>query len=211
MRFVKLTDRGREWYNKSTTGKERAMRDYVPEYTCVPKQDKIRSGILVSGCIAAAIGMLAVSETGGILAPYFKWGALIWVLVGALFAFRLLSTGYVYSIFRDVNSGKLDLVINEIRFGNSRTVCRTSLFDIKEMLEYDSSRKEPRGKRKKEKRQKRIHPNRKKYGKGRCYNYCVDILPSNYCLLRISGSEDAYIKFSPDKTMTEIINATRVK
>ena len=209
MRFVKLTDRGREWYNKSTTGKERAMRDYVPEYTCVPKQDKIKSGMLVSGCIAAAIGMLAVSETGGILAPYFKWGALVWVLIGALFALRLLSVGYVYAIFRNASSGELDLVINEIRFGNSKTVCRVSLFDIKEAIDYDSSRKEFRGKRKK--RQRRVRPNRKKYGKGRYYNYCVDIIPSKYCLLHISGNDGAYIKFSPDETMTEIITANRIK
>ena len=187
------------------------MRDYVSEYTCVPKQDKIRSGILVSGCVAAAIGMLAVSEVEFFLSPYFRWGAIVWVLVGALFAFRLLSTGYVYSVFRNVNSGKLDLVINEIRFGSSRTVCRVSLFDIKEVLEYDSCRKEPRGKRKKEKRQRRVRPNRKKYGKGRCYNYCVDILPSNYCLIRISGEETAYIKFSPDEIMTRIIKSGIVK
>ena len=181
------------------------MRDYVPEYTCVPKQDKLKSGILVSGCVAAAIGMLAVSEVEFFLSPYFKAGAAVWVLIGALFALRLLSTGYVYSIFRDVNGGKFDLVINEIRVGRSKTVCRVSLFDIKEILDYDSARKGPRGKRRKEKRQKRPH------AKGKTYNYCVDILPSNYCLLRISGAENAYIKFSPDETMLEIIKNGRIK
>ncbi len=181
------------------------MRDYVPEYTCVPKQDKIRSGILVSGCIVAAIGMLAVSETGGMLATYFKTGAAVWLLAGILFALRLLSTGYVYSIFREINSGGLDLVINELRFGVSKTVCRISLFDIKEIIEYDSMKRIPSGKRKKGKRQKRVR------AKGRCYNYCVDILPSKYCLLHISGAEDAYIKFSPDEVMLNIIKNERIK
>ena len=181
------------------------MRNYTCEYTCVPVQDRIKSGVLVSGCVAAAIGMLGVSEVDFFLSSYFKAGAIIWVLVGALFALRLLSTGYVYSIFRDTYSGEIDLVINEIRFGNSKTVCRVSLFDIKEMLEYDSCSKEPRGKRGKKKRQRRVRPDRKKYGIGKCYNYCVDILPSKYCLIRISGAENAYIKFSPDGRMTEIV------
>ena len=181
------------------------MRNYICEYTCVPKQDRIKSGMLVSGCIIAAIGMLAVSEVEFFLSPYFKLGAVAWVLVGALFALRLLSTGYVYSIFRDEESGSLDLVINELRFGSSRVVCRVSLFDIKELFEYDSCRKETRGKRKKQRRQKRPR------AKGKCYNYCADILPSEYCLLRTSGTEEACIKFSPDKYMLEIIDRGKIK
>ena len=178
------------------------MRNYICEYTCLPKQDRIKSGMLVSGCVVAAIGMLAVSEVEFFLSPYFKLGAVIWVVAGALFALRLLSTGYVYSIFRDEESGARDLVINELRFGSSRVVCRISLFDIKEVLEYDASRKETRGKRKKPKRQKRPR------GKGRCYNYCTDILPSKYCLVR---TEEAYIKFSPDEYMIEIIDRGKIK
>lgn len=181
------------------------MRDYVCEYTCLPECDKVKSGMLVSGCVAAAIGMLAVSEFGGMLAPYFKIGATVFVLVGILFAARLLATGYVYAIFKDAQSGQLDLVINEKRLGKSKIVCRISLYDIKEILEYDSSKKVPRGKRKKLKRQRRVRPCRKKNGTGRCYNYCQDILPSKYCVLRVSGGESAYIKFSPDETMLRLI------
>ena len=155
--------------------------------------------------------MLAVSETGGILASYFKAGAAAWVLVGLLFAVRLFSAGYVYAIFRDVYSGKMDLVINEHRFGRSRIVCRVSLYDIKEIVEYDSSRKMPRGKRQKLKKQKRVSPDRKKNGERRYYNYCTDVLPSKYCILRVSGSESAYIKFSPDETMINVIKNVKIK
>lgn len=186
------------------------MRDYVCEYTCVPTCDRVKSGVLVSGCVAAAIGMLAVSEVGGVLSPYFKAGATAWVLVGTLFALRLLSTGYVYAIFRDAYSSKLDLVISEIKLGKSKAVCRISLYDIKEILEYDSSRKVQRGKRNKFKRQKRVRPDRKN-GEGKYYNYCQDILPTKYCILRVSGSETAYIKFSPDETMLSIIKGAKIK
>ena len=181
------------------------MKDYVCEYTYVPVCDKIKSGVLVSGCVAAAIGMLGVSEIDFFLSPYFKAGAVAWVLVGVLFAVRLLTTGYAYSIFRDETSGARDLVISEIRFGVSKAVCRVSLFDIKEMLEYDSTSRVPSKRHKKGKRPQRPR------AKGRCYNYCVDVLPQSYCLIHISGAEDAYVKFSPDGRMTEIIKYSRMK
>lgn len=184
------------------------MRDCVCEYSYSPKGDRVKSCVLVSGCIAAAIGMLAVSETGWILAPYFKWGALVWVLVGALFGARLLSTGYVYSIFRDIRGGKADLVISELRFGRSKNVCRIGLYDIREIKIYDPTAVVLAARREGKKRIKKIkrpRPDRKDHRKVKVYNYCVDILPSRYCLMRIAGDECAYIKFSPDDEMLKII------
>ncbi len=176
------------------------MRDYVCEYTYSPVCNKFKTGVLVGGCLAAALGMVAVSGTGGILAPYFKSGAAVWALAGVLFTLRLLGTTYVYSIFRDASRGEIDLVISEVRFGKSKGVCRVSLFDIEEIFEYNSSKKD-----------KHPRPNRKKRSMGRLYNYCADVLPSRYCLLRISGNEASYIKFSPDETMLNIIKFTQTK
>ena len=184
------------------------MRDYICEYSYSPGGDRLKSCFLVSGCLAAAIGMLAVSETGWILAPYFRWGSLVWILVGALFGARFLTTGYVYSVFRDVLSGQCDLVISELRFGRSKTVCRVDIFDICSMELYDpaavidAARRE--GKRRIG-RIKRPRPDRKKYGSARVYNYCADVLPARYCLIRISGGETAYVKFSPDDRLISII------
>ena len=175
------------------------MKNYFYEYSYVPRCDKIKSGILVSGCIAAAIGMLAVSETGWILAPLFIAGAAAWALLGILFALRLLGTGYVYSIFRNSISGELDLMISEVRLGKSKTVSRISLFDIKSILVYDASEKSRKS------RQKRPRPDRKRFGSLPVYNYCVDVFPQRYCLLMIGGGEVAYIKFSPDAKMIDII------
>ena len=181
------------------------MKDYVCEYTYVPECDKIKSGVLVSGCIAAAMGMLGVSEIDFFLSPYFKAGAAVWVLVGALFAVRLLTTGYAYSIFRDETSGARDLVINEIRFGSSKTVCRVSLFDIREFSEYDASQRVPSKRGKKGKRPKRPR------AKGRCYNYCVDVIPARFCIVRIAGSRAECIKFSPDEIMINYIKSMHIK
>ena len=176
------------------------MRDYICEYTYMPKCNKFKTGVLVGGCIATAVGMVLVSGAGGVLAPYFKSGATVWALAGVLFALRFFGTGYVYSIFRDANGGEIDLAISELRFGRSKNVCRISLYDIEEIFEYNHSEK------KKKARQKR-----KKMGTGRLYNYCADILPPQYCIIRISGSEGAYIKFSPDETMLNIIKSAEIK
>ena len=151
--------------------------------------------------------MLAVSGTGWILAPYFKAGAAVWFMAGVLYAVRLLATGYAYSIFRDADSGVADLVIAELRFGKSKTVCRVSLFDVKEMRVYDPVadvyRARSEGKRR-IKRSKRPRPDRKAYPSAKGYNYCVDVFPAKYCLIRISGDETEYVKFMPDRV---IINA----
>jgi hypothetical protein len=164
----------------------------------------MKSGILVSGCFAAAIGMLAVSETGWILAPIFKLGSTAWALLGILFACRLLGTGYVYSMFRNSVSGDIDLLISERRLGKYKIVCRTSLFDVKNMLVYDRTEKDLK------KRTKKPKPDRKRYGRLPLYNYCVDVFPQKYCLLLISKGEASYIKFSPDKRMLEIIKANSI-
>ena len=187
------------------------MADYICEYTYAPKSDKFKSCLLVSGCAAGAFGMLAVSEGGWILAPYFKAGAAVWLLLGMLFAARFLATGYVYSIFRDVYSGKSDLVISELRFGRSKTVCRVSLFDIKELRIYDPAAQAESARlegKKRPKRCKRPRPDRKKHGGVRAYNYCVDVLPVRYSLLLVSGNETAYLRFSPDRVISDIISGT---
>lgn len=179
------------------------MKNMICEYSYAPKGDRVKSLLLVSGCMAAAIGMLAVSETGGILAPYFKMGCAAWVLLALLFAARLLSTGYVYSVLRDANGGAADLVVTEVRLGKSKQVCRVSLFDIKEMKIYDPAAEKERARREGKKRIKRIkrpRPNRKG---ARAYNYCVDVLPARYCLIFVA--EGAYVKFSPDDRLIGII------
>ena len=184
------------------------MRDYVCEYSYTPRGDRLKSCVLVSGCIAAAVGMLAVSETGWIPAPYFRWGAAVCILVGALFGARFLATGYVYSVFRDVYSGRVDLVISELRFGKSKSVCRVDLFDIRSMEIYDpvaviaAARRDGK---KRIKRPRRPRPDRKKHGSAKVYNYCADVLPTRYCLVFVSGDENAYVKFNPDEKMTDII------
>lgn len=180
------------------------MRDYFYEYSYSPKCDKAKSGILVSGCFAAAIGMLAVSETGWILAPIFKLGSTAWALLGILFACRLLGTGYVYSIFRNSISGELELLVSERHLGKSKIVCRISLFDVKDMLVYDASEKDHK------KRTKRPRPDRKRYGRIPTYNYCVDVFPQKYCLLLVSSLETSYIKFSPDERMLDIIKVNTI-
>jgi hypothetical protein len=157
--------------------------------------------------MAAAIGMLAVAETGWILAPYFRWGALVWILTGALFGARLLATGYVYSVFRDAG-GNADLVITELRFGRSRQVCRVRIYDIREIKIYDPASVTAAARSEGKKRIKRIkrpRPDLKKNGVSKVYNYCVDILPARYCLILISEGEMAYIKFSPDDNLINII------
>ena len=184
------------------------VRDYICEYSHAPRSDRLKSCMLVSGCIAAAVGMLAVAETGWILAPYFRCGAFVWILAGALFGARLLSTGYVYSIFRDIGSGEVDLVINELRFGRSKNVCRVGLFDISKIEIYDPAAVISAARREGKKRIKRIkRPRPRRLGERafKSYNYCVDVLPAHYCLVWISGSEDACVKFSPDDAILEII------
>ena len=178
------------------------MKNMIREYLCVPPYDKVKSLLLVSGCLAAAIGMLAVSETGGILAPFFKVGCAAWVLVAFLFAARFLATWYVYSILRDPNGGEADLLITELRFGKSRQVCRVSLFDIKEMKIYDPAAEKEKARREGKKRIKRIKRPRPDK-RARAYNYCTDVLPTKYCLIYVS--EGAYVKFSPDERMRGII------
>ena len=178
------------------------MKNMICEYSYVPTHNKVKSLILVSGCLAAAVGMLAVSETGEILAPWFRAGAAAWVLAAFLFAARLLATGYVYSILRDPNGVKADLLITELRFGKPRQVCRVSLFDIKEMKIYDPAAEKEKARREGKKRIKRIKRPRPDK-KARVYNYCVDILPTRYCLIFVA--EGAYVKFSPDGRMIGII------
>lgn len=189
------------------------MKNFICEHSYSPKCDKVKSGVLVSGCIAAAIGMLAVSEIGGILAPYFKAGASVWLVLGALFAVRLLGTGYIYSILRDPDSSEIDLAINELHLGKSKTVCRVSLFDVKELLVYDPFSKDlPAHKSKcRAGRRSRPRPNRKKYGDAKLYNYCVDVFPTKYCLIRISEGRGAYVRFMPDDFIVEVIKNHIVK
>ena len=178
------------------------MKNMICEYSYSPERDRVKSLILVSGCLAAAIGMLAVSETGGILSVFFRAGAAVWVLLALLFAARLLATGYVYSILRDPDSGEADLLITELRFGKPRQVCRVSLFDIKEMKIYDPAAEKEKARREGKKRIKRIKRPRPDK-RARAYNYCTDVLPTKYCLIYVS--EGAYVKFSPDERMRGII------
>ena len=174
----------------------------IREYLCVPTRDKVKSLLLVSGCLAAAIGMLAVSETGGILAVFFRTGAAVWVLVALLFAARFLATWYTYSILRDPNSGEADLLITEFRLGKTRNVCRVSLFDIKSIKVYDPAAEIEKARLEGKKRIKRIK--RPKPDKGvKTYDYCTDILPAKYCLIFVA--EGAFIKFSPDERMIGMI------
>ena len=179
------------------------MENMIREYICVPPYNKVKNLLLVSGCLAAAVGMLAVAETGELRAPWFRAVSAVWVLAAFLFASRLLATGYVYSILRDPNSGKAELLITELRFGKSRNVCRVSLFDIKEMKIYDPVFEREMARREGKKRIKRIKRPRPDK-KARVYNYCVDILPARYCLIFVA--EGAYVKFSPDERMMGVMH-----
>ena len=181
------------------------MRDGVCEYACTPKSNKVRSCFFVSGCIAAAFGMLAVSHFSSILSPYFKAFATVWLIVAALAAKRYLTTGYSYLIFRRNGGNDADLVIYELRFGEAKTVCRVSLFDVKELAVYDPVAELIEARRKgikRPKRPRRPRP-RRESGASRAYDYCVDILPAKYCLILVS--EGAYVKFSPDGEMLALM------
>ena len=76
------------------------------------------------------------------------------------------------------------------------------------MKVYDPAAENEKARREGKKRIKRIkrpHPDRKNNGRVKVYNYCVDVLPSRYCLILISGGELSCVKFSPDDRMISII------
>ena len=82
------------------------MKNMICEYSYAPERDRAKSLVLVGGCFASAVGMLAVSVMGGFLAPYFRFSAPLWVLAGIFFANRFLSTRYVYSVFSDSDAAE---------------------------------------------------------------------------------------------------------
>ena len=196
----------RVMYNIQKGERGTQMKEYYCRYSCTPSCDMKKSCMAVSGCFIGAISMFAASGIGGRLAHCFVGAAIVWLYAGFLIGERVLTRGYVYSIVRDPYTEKDDLVIHRLHLGRSSAVCRIALESIRELSEYDPIREKKKaalaGKRRM-KKIKRPRPDLKTHRSAQVYDYCADIIPARYCLIRTET--EGYIRFTPDDTMIEII------
>lgn len=177
------------------------------EYSYSPKADLKKSVILISMCLVtfALFGASSVDKDL-VFAPIMGAVSSVFLFLAVAFAVRLLGTRYAYRVVID-SRGEGDLVIYELRgyFGKysntkrTKTVCRVSLYDIREVISLEKSKK---GKKELRATKKRIRKE-----KAALYNYCTDIFLTKYTILRIADGDEAfYVRFSPDEKMLAFIN-----
>lgn len=175
------------------------------EYTCCPKTNLVRSGVLVAALTLTCVLFGTVSVGKTVLSPIFSAASSVLLLLAAMLAVRFIGTRYVYKItFGALGDGELS--VSELRgfYGKSsdvkscRTVCRVGLFDVKEATVFERG-DESRTKIKEMK--KRIRRER-----AAVYNYLPDVFADKYALLRIeNGDGISYLKLSPDGELMRII------
>lgn len=171
------------------------------EYTCCPKANLLRSGVLVAALTVTGVLFGAASVERTVFTPWFSVASGLLLLLAAMLSVRFIGTRYVYKITVDAR-GEGELSISELRgfFGRSgevrsqRTVCRVELFDVREAVIPERA-----DELKKIKRQIRRE-------RAAVYNYLPDVFADKYALLRIeNGDGISYLKLSPDGELMRII------
>lgn len=175
------------------------------EYSHSPKANLTKSVILVILCFLSGILLGIASTEEFVLSPYLKCGSGFFFLLGIVFFVRFIGTRYVYRITID-RRGNGDLTIFELHgyFGkyadakSSKTVCRVSLYEIKEIYTLTNDKE---GKKEIKKLKKQL-----KDEKNEIYSYCHEIFPKQYTLLKLDDGESvSYLKFTPNPKMLKII------
>ena len=177
------------------------------EYSYSPKADLKKSVILISMCLIT-FALFGASSVDGelVFAPIMGAVSSVFLFLTIAFSVRLLGTRYAYRVVID-SRGDGDLVIYELHgyFGKysntkrTRTVCRVSLYDIREVISLEKSKE---GKKKIRATKKRIRKE-----KAALYNYCTDIFSEKYSIIKIVDDDDIfYIRFSPDEKMLGLIS-----
>ena len=131
----------------------------------------------------SAVVLILPFHSDGLTASLLFGIGLLFLMASCSVIERFVLTDYVYGI--EHTDAGTDLTVTAVRFKKNRTVCRISVHQISELMLTSQH-----------KSQKRL----------KHYNYCPDLIGKNRYFMRISGDEEALIKFSPGHAMINILN-----
>ena len=131
----------------------------------------------------SAVALILPFQSDVLIASLLLGIGILFLMAACQVIERFVLTDYIYGIER--TDADIDFTVTAVRFGKNRTVCRISVYDISELMLIG-----------KHKRIKGL-----KY-----YNYCPDLIGKDRCFIRVSGDEEALIKFSPDRKMIGILS-----
>lgn len=174
------------------------------EYTCCPKPNIRRSSVLVGAITVTAIlfGIASVDQT--VFSVYFGALSSLLLFLAVVISVRFIGTRYVYKITLTSFGGELSVCELRGFFGKSgevrshRTVCRVSLFDIREVDTFDRT----------DESLKKLKKTKKSIRRARAsvYNYLPDVFADEYALIKIENADGiSYIKLSYDEEFIKLI------
>ena len=152
------------------------------EYSPTPN----RAPGLILGIIffVSAVVLILPFQSDRLLASLLLGVGILFLMASCQVIERFVLTDYIYGIERTDRG--TDFTVTAVRFKKNRTVCRVSAYDVSEIM-MTSQHKRLKG---------------VKY-----YNYCPDMLGKSRYFIRVSGDEDAMIKFVPDQRLINILTA----
>ena len=152
------------------------------EYSPTPN----RTPGLILGVIffVSAVVLILPFQSDRLLASLLIGVGILFLMASCQVIERFVLTDYIYGIERTDRG--TDFTVTAVRFKENRTVCRVSVRDISEIM-MTSQHKRLKG---------------LKY-----YNYCPDLIGKNRYFIRLSGDEEAMIKFLPDQRLINILTA----
>ena len=152
-------------------------------YECSPKPNRTPGLALGLIFFVSAVALIFPFRSARLLSSLLFGIGLLFLMMSCSVIERFVLTDYIYGIER--TDAGVDFTVTAVRFGKNRTVCRISVYDISELV---------------------LTSKHKFKGRLKHYNYCPDLIGKSRYFIRISGDEEAIIKFSPDRTMIEILS-----
>lgn len=155
-------------------------------YTHSPKPNRAPGIISAAICFFAAFALFVPFPVGDAVLMFMR-GIGLWLFFGGYaIADRFVFTSFSYYLEENEDvPGQCDFTVVAVKYKKRRVVCRISVDQIIEIKEKKRGDKRPRGVKK--------------------YNYCPDLAGKNRYILHVEDDDEAFISFSPDETMVNII------
>ncbi len=151
-------------------------------YEYSPKPNRTPGLTLGLIFFVSAVALILPFQSDRLLASLLIGIGILFLIASCSVIERFVLTDYIYAIER-ADTGT-DFTVTAVRFRRKITVCRVSVYDISTLV-LTSQHERVKGLK---------H-----------YNYCPDLISKNRYFIRLSGDEEAVIKFSPDRTMINIL------
>ncbi len=153
-------------------------------YEYSPKPNRIPGLTLGLIFFISSVVLILPFQSDRLLASLLLGIGILFLMASCQIIERFVLTDYIYSIER-TDSG-IDFTVTSVRFRKNKTVCRVSVYQISEIMLTS----------------KHNHVKGLKY-----HNYCPDLISKNRYFMRLSGDEEAVIKFSPDSNIMNILSS----